>query len=90
MIEILTPQRYIAEGGAVAVSTDHCGTLWQKRWLNGDAWSAVEVVNGTRRPDGTAARYFLQIPIACRTPREAVAWTYGMNERQYSGLVTRT
>lgn len=90
MIEILTPERYIAEGGAIAVGTDECGTLWQKRWFNGDAWSAVQVVNGTRRSDGSAKHYFLQVPITCRTPREAVAWTYGMNEFQYSRLVVRT
>lgn len=90
MIEILTPQRYIAEGGAVVASIDECGTLWHRRWANGDAWSAVEVINGTRRPDGSAARYFLQVPVACATPREAVAWTYGMNERQYARLVVRT
>jgi hypothetical protein len=90
MIEIMTPERYIAQGGAIAVSTDDCGTLWRKRWANGDAWSAVEVVNGTPQSDGSAKHHFLQVPIACRTPREAVAWTYGMNEYQYSRLVTRT
>ena len=34
-------------------------------------------------PDGTHKRYFLQVPPTVRTPREAVAWTYGLSERQY-------
>jgi hypothetical protein len=47
----------------------------------------VEVVNGTPEPDGTHKRYFLQVPPTVRTPREGVAWTYGLSERQYRPVV---
>jgi hypothetical protein len=82
MIDILTPQRFIAEGGAYRVSHDETGVLWRQRW-RWEAWAAVEVVNGTAEPDGTHKHYFLQIPPTVRSAREAVAWTYGLTEQRY-------
>ena len=82
MIDILTPQRFIEQGGAYRVAQDETGILWRQRW-RWEAWAAVEVVNGTPEPDGTYKHYFLQVPPTVRTPREAVAWTYGLSERHY-------
>jgi len=82
MIDILTPQRFIEQGGAYRVAQDETGILWRQRW-RWEAWAAVEVVNGTPEPDGTFKHYFLQVPPTVRTPREAVAWTYGLSERHY-------
>jgi hypothetical protein len=86
MIEIMTPQRFIEEGGAYRVAVDDTGVLWRQRW-RWEAWVAVEVVNGTPEPDGSFKRYFLQVPATVRTPREAVAWTYGLAERHYRPMV---
>jgi hypothetical protein len=86
MIDILTPQRFIEQGGAQRVAEDDTGILWRQRW-RWEAWAAVEVINGTCEPDGTHKRYFLQVPPTVRTPREAVAWTYGLSERQYRPAV---
>jgi hypothetical protein len=82
MIDILTPQRFIEQGGAYRVAQDETGILWRQRW-RWEAWAAVEVVNGTPEPDGSFKHYFLQVPPTVRTPREAVAWTYGLSERHY-------
>jgi hypothetical protein len=82
MIDILTPQRFIAEGGAYRVSQDETGILWRQRW-RWEAWAAVEVVNGTAEPDGSHKHYFLQVPPTVRSAREAVAWTYGLTEQRY-------
>jgi hypothetical protein len=90
LIEILTPRRYIDLGGARAVRRDETGVLWRKTWRAGDAWAAVEVVDGTPRPDGTERRYVLQVPPDMPSARAAVAWTYGMSERQYARLAIRT
>ncbi|MGA7326896.1 MAG: DUF6745 domain-containing protein [Rhodomicrobium sp.] len=90
MIERLTPERYIACGAAYRVSEDETGILWERRWADGDAWAAVEVINGTPEPDGERRRYFLQVPPNMLTARSAVAWTYGMTARQYRGLILRT
>jgi hypothetical protein len=86
MIDIMTPQRFIEQGGAHKVAEDDAGILWRQRW-RWEAWAAVEVMNGTPEPDGTLKRYFLQVPPTVRTPREGVAWTYGLSERQYKPVM---
>jgi hypothetical protein len=86
MIDILTPERFIATGGAYRVAEDETGVLWRQRW-RWEAWAAVEVVNGTPEPDGTNKHYFLQVPANMRTAREAVAWTYGFPEHRYRPAV---
>ena len=86
MIDIMTPERFIAEGGAYRIAQDETGILWRQRW-RWEAWAAVEVVNGTPEPDGTRKRYFLQVPPTMRSPREAVAWTYGLPELRYRPVV---
>jgi hypothetical protein len=91
MIDIMTPARFIAEGGALSVAHDEAGVLWRKHWWPRlDAWAAVEVINGTPEPDGSRKHYFLQVPPDVRTPTEAVAWTYGMSETHYRRLQLRT
>lgn len=90
MIEIISPQRYVALGGPVRVASDEAGILWRKVWPMFDAWAAVEVINATPEPDGTHKHFFLQVPANMRTAREAVAWTYGLSEDAYSQLVIRT
>jgi hypothetical protein len=90
MIEIMTPQRYVALGGALRIAEDETGILWRKAWLASDAWAAVEVINATPEPDGTRKHFFLQVPANLRTARDAVAWTYGMRPNVYAQLVVRT
>ena len=90
MIEIMTPARFVALGGAARVAEDETGILWRKIWLTYDAWAAVEVINATPEPDGTHKHFFLQVPAHMRTAREAVAWSYGLSTKAYSRLVVRT
>ncbi len=90
MIEIMTPQRYVAAGGAVCVAEDETGILWRRTWQHADTWAAVEVINATPEPDGTRKHFFLQVPPNLQTAREAVAWTYGIRPKVYDNLVVRT
>jgi hypothetical protein len=91
MIDIMTPQRYVATGAATRFAVDQSGVLWRKQWRDwSDAWAAVEVINGTPEPDGSRTHYFLQVPPEMRTPTEAVAWTYGMTANRYAALTLRT
>lgn len=83
LIEIMTPKRFVAAGGAVCIASDDYGKLWRRIW-RWDAWAAVEVRNGTPEPDGTFKHYYLHVPPMVRTPREAVAWTYGLAADQYA------
>jgi hypothetical protein len=86
MIEVMTPERFIREGGAYRISQDETGILWRQRW-RWEAWAAVEVINGTPEPDGAHKHYFLQVPANMRSAREAVAWTYGLSEQRYRPAV---
>ncbi len=94
MIEIMTPERFVGTGVVAQVSKDETGILWRKFWsfrgVTVGSWTAVEVVNGTAEADGSRKRYFLRVPPAMRTPREAVAWTYGLTADQYAALELRT
>jgi hypothetical protein len=90
MIDIMTPERFIREGDAYCVSEDDTGMLWTKSWTAWDAWAAVQVQNGTPEPDGTYKQYFLQVPPTVRSARQAVAWTYGLTEHEYTALKHRT
>ena len=80
--------------GRPASAEDETGVLWRKLWgfrgVTVGSWTAVEVVNGTPEADGSRKRYVLRVPSRMRTAREAVAWTYGLTEKQYAGLELRT
>ncbi len=90
MIDIMTPARYVALGGAFRVAEDETGILWRRAWPAHDAWAAVEVINATPEQNGTRKHFFLQVPGHIRTARAAVAWTYGLRTRAYTRLTTRT
>jgi Domain of unknown function (DUF6745) len=90
MIDIMTPARYVALGGAFRVAEDETGILWRRTWPAHDAWAAVEVINATPEQNGTRKHFFLQVPAHIRTARAAVAWTYGLRPRAYRRLTTRT
>jgi hypothetical protein len=88
LIEKIGRRRYLLLGGAVVVARDETGTLWRRslpsrRGEPRRALCFVEVVNGTREQDGTHRHYFLCVPPTLRTPREAVAWTYGLTAAAY-------
>jgi hypothetical protein len=94
MIEIMTPERFVRMGGASRVAQDDTGILWRKFWgyrgVTIGSWTGVEVVNGTPEADGSRRRYVLRVPSRMRTPREAVAWTYGLSSVRYAELDMRT
>jgi hypothetical protein len=94
MIDIMTPECFVRTGMVDRVGEDETGVLWRKSWsVRGviiGSWSAVEVIDGTANADGSRKRYFLRVPSRMRTPREAVAWTYGLTEQQYGELELRT
>lgn len=86
MIERMGAERYVRDGGAKEAHRDETGILWKRA----EEWAAVEVVNGSKEPDGSRKTYFLQVPPEMRTATEAVAWTYGLTEMEYAGIQIRT
>ena len=44
----------------------------------------VKVVNSTPEPDGSFKDYFLRVPPEIVRAKQAVAWTFGKKENEYS------
>jgi hypothetical protein len=94
MIDIMTPERFVASGDPICVSKDETGVLWRRRWSHRGvtigSWTALEVMDGTPLADGARRRYVLRVPSHLKTAREAAAWTYGLTAGQYAKLELRT
>jgi hypothetical protein len=87
MIDLYGAGRYLSAAGAHLVASDDFGKLWRLDQVDDEPLVMVEVVNATAEPDGTFKDYFLRVPPDTRTPHEAVAWTFGMTEREYRETV---
>jgi len=62
------------------------GRLFRKE-NNGDEPKVYVVLkNSTMEPDGCRKEFFIRVPPAIKTVREAVAWTFGMEEMEYAPL----
>jgi hypothetical protein len=73
-------ERFLQTADAELVAQDDFGKLWSTNiWLDGERARLVEVVNATAEADGSYRRYFLRVPPDVRTPRAAVAWTFGFD-----------
>ena len=88
MIERFGYERYISD--MPVIHEDATGKLRRCFDSKGQRAGVVEVVNGTKEPDGTRNTYFLSVPPECRTAIEAVAWTYGLTAEEYATLQVRT
>jgi hypothetical protein len=82
-------ERFLDIAGATLHQQDDYGKLWRTTLpVDGEALTVVEVVNATAVHDGTRRRHFLRVPPATRTAREAVAWTFGVeDEADYAPAV---
>jgi hypothetical protein len=78
MIDIMTPERFIATGGALRVSCDETGILWRRVWsyrgIRIGTWSAVEINDRCCTFDVLTKRHFICVPPHITTARHAVAW----------------
>ena len=45
--------------------------------------SYIKVVNSTPEPDGSFKNYYLCVPPSIKTCKSAVAWTFGLNAKNY-------
>lgn len=71
--------RYMIECGAEVFQSDSTGELW---CLRDDVF--VRVINSTPEEDGGFNEYFLRVPPTVTSAKEAVAWTFNLNEDEYS------
>lgn len=83
MIERFGLERYLTEAGAILWHRDECGELYFKAHIQDHPLLAVRVRNSTPEPDGSYRKYTLRVPPHVATAREAVAWTFGLEEADY-------
>ena len=78
MIDIMTPERFVASGDPLCVSRDEAGALWRRNWtyrgVTVGSWAAVEVADGGAADGPLHRREFVCVPSHVRTVREAIAW----------------
>lgn len=89
MIERFGLAHFRREARAERVHQDRWGTVWRVPVQGDEPIVTVEVVNSTPEPDGTFSRYELRVPPDVRTALQAVAWTFGMEPREYADRMSR-
>lgn len=82
-------ERYLSEGHAKETIRDDFGVLFSKPDRNDGVALFAKVLNSTPEPDGTFKTYFLRVPPTIKTPKEAVAWSFGVRPEDYH-LVAQT
>jgi hypothetical protein len=75
--------RYLQDAGAVMVASDDCGELYRREVAGDEPIVMVKVINSTPEGDGSRKPYWLRVPPTTKTPREAVAWTFGLGADGY-------
>lgn len=83
MIDAYGLERYLRETGAILWDKSSFGELYWKSQHAQSPLLAVRVTNSTPEPDGTFKHYMLRVPPHVQTAREAVAWTFGLQEEEY-------
>ncbi len=83
LIALYGNARYLKDSGAALVHQDARGKLWRKQRADDADLVMVEVVNSTPELDGSARSYLLRVPPDTRTASAAVAWTFGLQSREY-------
>lgn len=73
------------EGGQIfrIGKPDDYGPLLSVPIPDDEDYRAVEVFNSSLEPDGSFKNYYLRIPPDMQSAREAVAWTFDMEETEY-------
>ena len=84
MIERYGMERYLVDSGAKEVHQDDFGILYRKEIPADESLVMVKVVNSTPEPDGSFKDYFLRVPPEMERAKQAVAWTFGKEENDYS------
>jgi hypothetical protein len=83
MLDRFGTARYLQATNTKPVHTDDFGTLYRREVPGDEPIVMVKVVNSTPEPDGSRKDYWLRVPPTVKRAREAVAWTFGMEERGY-------
>ena len=83
LIERFGLERYLEESGAEELDRDECGVLYLKAQQADEPIVAVKVTDSTSIVEGSPRHYFLRVPPYMRTARQAVAWTFQLQQEEY-------
>lgn len=84
LIRLYGEAKFVLDAGGKCIDKSEYGSLYRKEVEGLEPMVFVCVINSTEEPDGSRKTYFLRVPPEMRTAREAVAWTFQMNDNQYS------
>lgn len=89
MTELYGFGRYMTDSGGRLLHEDtdrlgHERKLWDLPQDGDESLRLVQVMNSSLEPDGTRRSYFLRVPPNVATCAQAVAWTVGKTELEYS------
>ena len=84
MIDRYGLEQFLIDANAAEVHRDDFGILYCKEIPGDELLVVVKVVNSTPEPDGSFKDYFLRVPPSMERARQAVAWTFGKEENEYS------
>ena len=88
MLERYGIKKFLVDVGAKEVQRDECGILYRHTIHEAlEAIVMVEVTNSTSEADGTYKKYFLRVPPHVTTARAGIAWTFNLEQDQYSPMV---
>ena len=84
MIERIGNEKFLSIAGARAIHEDQRGKLFRIELPGDEPMVLVQVVNSTPEPDGHSKLYTLRVPAEIRRASEAIAWTFGLKEKDYA------
>ncbi len=87
MIEAYGLERYMQDAGALLWHKDEFGELFWRSQHQQSPVLAVRVRNKTLEIDGSCKEHWIRVPPHIATAREAVAWTFAMEERDYQPTI---
>jgi hypothetical protein len=86
--EVSGPAAFVRDAGGECLDHDErFGTLWRRNIPDDEPVVMIELVNSTREPDGSFKRYWLRVPPQMRSSHEAVAWTFGVEAKDYVPVI---
>ena len=78
MVERYGTERFLKDGGANIINQDNSGVLYRREIPDDEPLVMVHV-----QDPSTDREYFLRVPPTTQTARQAVAWTFEMDEAEY-------
>ena len=88
MLERYGEARYLQDSGAQPIHTDEYGVLYRKEVPGDEPIVMVRVENSTPEADGKTKKiYWLRVPPTIETAREACAWTFGVESKDYRPIM---